>query len=178
MPDPRTPERIAVVIGGASGIGAATARALAADGCTVTVADRDLAGASVVAADLGPEHAGAEVDVADEASVEALLAGGDRCRVGVDLAVVLEILSGSAASSWMLRDRGPRMLEAEPAVASAVDIFVKDLGIVLEAGRGAKAALPLAALAHQLFLSASGRGEGRADDSQVIRTYHRLNGTE
>ncbi|MFD0935032.1 NAD(P)-dependent oxidoreductase, partial [Methylobacterium trifolii] len=97
-------------------------------------------------------------------------------RVGVDLAVVLEILSGSSASSWMLRDRGPRMLEDEPTVTSAVDIFVKDLGIVLEAGRGAKAALPLAALAHQLFLSASGRGDGSADDSQVIGSYRALNG--
>ncbi|RVU18759.1 NAD(P)-dependent oxidoreductase [Methylobacterium oryzihabitans] len=97
-------------------------------------------------------------------------------RVGVDLGVVLEILSGSSASSWMLKDRGPRMLEAEPRVTSAVDIFVKDLGIVLEAGRDQKAALPLAALAHQLFLSTSGRGDGAADDSQVIRAYRLLNG--
>lgn len=71
-------------------------------------------------------------------------------KAGVDLAVLLEIMSGSAASSWMLKDRGPRMLEAEPGITSAVDIFVKDLGIVLEAGRGAKAALPLAAVAHQM----------------------------
>jgi len=98
-------------------------------------------------------------------------------RVGVDLAVVLEILSGSSASSWMLRDRGPRMLEDEPPVTSAVDIFVKDLGIVLEAGRGAKAALPLASLAHQLFLSTSGRGDGARDDSQVVGAYRALNGT-
>lgn len=98
-------------------------------------------------------------------------------KVGVDLEVLLEIMSGSAASSWMLKDRGPRMLQADPEVTSAVDIFVKDLGIVLEAGRDAKAALPIAALAHQLFLAASGRGEGRADDSQVIRSYHALNGT-
>ncbi len=97
-------------------------------------------------------------------------------RVGVDLAVVLEILSGSSASSWMLRDRGPQMLEDEPRVTSAVDIFVKDLGIVLEAGRGAKAALPLASLSHQLFLSTSGRGEGALDDSQVVRAYRALNG--
>jgi 3-hydroxyisobutyrate dehydrogenase len=45
-------------------------------------------------------------------------------KVGVDLKILLEIMSGSAASSWMLKDRGPRMLEAEPAVTSAVDIFV------------------------------------------------------
>ncbi|MFL5185297.1 MAG: NAD(P)-dependent oxidoreductase, partial [Microvirga sp.] len=50
-------------------------------------------------------------------------------KVGVDLAVMLNILSGSSASSWMLKNRGPRMLQAEPEVTSAVDIFVKDLGI-------------------------------------------------
>jgi putative dehydrogenase len=99
-------------------------------------------------------------------------------KVGVDLAVLLEIVSGSAASSWMLKDRGPRMLQADPEVSSAVDIFVKDLGIVMEAGRETKAALPLAAVAHQLFLSASGRGDGRADDSQVIRSYYALNGSD
>jgi 3-hydroxyisobutyrate dehydrogenase len=97
-------------------------------------------------------------------------------RLGVDGAVLLEIMGGSAASSWMLRDRGPRMLEAEPKVASAVDIFVKDLGIVMQAGRDAKAALPIAALAHQMFLAASGAGHGAADDSQVIRGYRALNG--
>lgn len=97
-------------------------------------------------------------------------------KVGVDLGVVLEIMGGSAASSWMLKDRGPRMLEAEPEVTSAVDIFVKDLGIVLEAGREAKVALPLAAVAHQLFLATSGHGDGAADDSQVIRSYTRMNG--
>ena len=98
-------------------------------------------------------------------------------KVGVDLRVVLDILSGSSASSWMLKDRGPRMLQVDPEVTSAVDIFVKDLGIVLEAGRDAKAALPLAAVAHQMFLAISGRGHGAEDDSQVIRTYHAMNGT-
>jgi 3-hydroxyisobutyrate dehydrogenase len=97
-------------------------------------------------------------------------------KVGVDLKILLEIMSGSSASSWMLKDRGPRMLEAEPEVTSAVDIFVKDLGIVLDAGRDTKAALPLAAAAHQMFLATSGRGDGAADDSQVIRSYFALNG--
>ena len=113
--------------------------------------------------------AGVHIAVAAEAFALA-------AKVGVSLDIILEIMSGSAASSWMLRDRGPRMLQTDPEVASAVDIFVKDLGIVLDAGREAKAALPLAAVAHQLFLAASGRGEGAADDSQVIRTYHAMNG--
>lgn len=97
-------------------------------------------------------------------------------KMGVDPKVALEITGGSAAASWMLNDRGPRMLQDDPEVTSAIDIFVKDLGIVLAAGRDCQAALPLAAVAHQLFVSTAGRGAGRADDSQVIRSYALLNG--
>lgn len=97
-------------------------------------------------------------------------------KFGVAPQTLLEIMSGSSASSWMLRDRGPRMLQSDPEVTSAVDIFVKDLSIVLHAGHGSGAALPLAAAAHQMFVAASGAGDGRADDSQVIRSYYRLNG--
>jgi 3-hydroxyisobutyrate dehydrogenase len=99
-------------------------------------------------------------------------------KLGVNARAMLDIVSGSAASSWMLRDRGARMLEREPRVTSAVDIFVKDLGTVLEAGRDAKAALPMAALAHQLFLSVSGRGLGAQDDSQVIAAYRAMQGRD
>ncbi len=94
---------------------------------------------------------------------------------GVDPQSVFDIVSVSAASSWMLNDRGPRMLEDAPDVRSAVDIFVKDLGIVLDHGRNARHGLPLSAAAHQMFLAASGAGFGKADDSQVIRAYRSLN---
>lgn len=97
-------------------------------------------------------------------------------KAGVDTATLLEIVSGSAASSWMLKDRGPRMLMETPPVTSAVDIFVKDLGIALSAGRSLGMGLPLAAAAHQMFLSESGIGNGLADDSKVIAAYRRLNG--
>ena len=97
-------------------------------------------------------------------------------KLGVDGHLLLEVMGGSAAASWMLNDRGPRMLQDHPSVSSTIDIFVKDLGIVLQAGRDARAALPMASLAHQLFLAASGRGLGAEDDSQVIRSYQALNG--
>jgi 3-hydroxyisobutyrate dehydrogenase len=86
------------------------------------------------------------------------------------------MISASAGNSWMWGDRGPRMIEADPPVASAVDIFVKDLGIVLDHGRTARKAMPLAAAAQQMFLAASGAGHGGADDSQIIRAYRTLNG--
>lgn len=107
------------------------------------------------------------------AAAEALALGE---KAGVDTATLLEIVTGSAASSWMLKDRGGRMLMETPPVTSAVEIFVKDLGIALAAGRSVNMGLPLAAAAHQMFLSESGSGNGLADDSQVIAAYRRLNG--
>ncbi len=95
-------------------------------------------------------------------------------RAGIDPKLALEVLSGSAAQSWMLRARGPRMVDYDNVITSAVDIFVKDLALVMDAGRGAKMGLPLAAAAHQLFLAASGMGHGLEDDSQVIETYRAL----
>ena len=97
-------------------------------------------------------------------------------RAGMDTEKMLEIIGVSAGNSWMFGDRGPRMLQDDPAVTSAVDIFVKDLGIVLGEARALKAGLPLSAAAMQMFLAASGLGHGAADDSQVIRAYRALNG--
>lgn len=64
--------RVAVVIGAASGIGWAGAQALAADGCRIVVADRDTDGAAAKATQLGDPHTSAYVDVTDEDSVQAL----------------------------------------------------------------------------------------------------------
>jgi putative dehydrogenase len=97
-------------------------------------------------------------------------------KAGLDLDLLLQIMGGSAASSWMLQNRGPRMLQDNPDVKSAVDIFVKDLSIVLQTGHDMRAGLPIAAAAHQMYLAASGQGNGKADDSQVIQTYRALNG--
>jgi putative dehydrogenase len=95
-------------------------------------------------------------------------------RAGIDPELALKILGGSAAASWMLNNRGPRMVGDSDEVLSAVDIFVKDLGLVLDMGTSEKLGLPLSAAAHQLFIGASGMGLGKADDSQVIATYRRL----
>ena len=73
----------------------------------------------------------------------------------------------------MFTDRVPRMLEAkgEDHVTSALDIFVKDLGIVMDEGYRSRFPLPIAAAAHQLFLQGSARGLGRKDDSSVVQYY-------
>ena len=90
----------------------------------------------------------------------------------LDQEFVLDALRGGAGGSWMLSDRGPRMLEGPDAqVTSAIDLFVKDSGLVTQAAADVGFRAPLAAAAHDAFTRAAERGLGRADDSQVIQAY-------
>ena len=90
--------------------------------------------------------------------------------LGLDAAATLEILRHGAAASFMFGDRGSRMVdEGNTEVRSAIDIFVKDMGLVTDAARAGTYPAPLAAVAEQLFLSARRAGLGRADDSSVIQ---------
>ncbi len=97
-------------------------------------------------------------------------------HLGLDPAQVLDVLNVSAGGSWMIADRGPRMLTEGKEAKSAVDIFVKDLGIVLDAARAAKFPVPVSASALQVFLGASSAGFGSHDDSQATRFYEELGG--
>lgn len=92
--------------------------------------------------------------------------------LGLDPKSTLDALMSGAAASFMLGNRGPRMLEAYDEdgaeVLSRLDIFVKDLGIVGKAARGAGLATPVAAAAEQLFLLGKAQGLSAQDDSAVI----------
>jgi 3-hydroxyisobutyrate dehydrogenase len=99
-------------------------------------------------------------------------------RAGADPRALFEVISNSAGNSWMFQNRVPHMLEGDQKPLSAVEIFVKDLGIVLEAGKALRFPLPLAAAAHQQFLAAAAAGFGRADDSAVVKVYERLAGID
>jgi 3-hydroxyisobutyrate dehydrogenase len=113
--------------------------------------------------------AGANLAVAAEAIAFAE-------RAGVDTKIAYDLLTGSAAGSWMLKARGPRMIDYDDVVTSAVEIFVKDLGLVLDSGRALRMGLPIAAAAHQQYLAAAGMGLGQQDDSQVVQVYRSLSG--
>jgi putative dehydrogenase len=98
-------------------------------------------------------------------------------KQGLDLRKVHEVITGSAGNSWMFENRIPHVLEGDYTPRSAVDIFVKDLGIVQDMARNLRFPVPLAAAALQMFLMASGSGMGRDDDASVARIYARLTGT-
>jgi L-threonate 2-dehydrogenase len=107
------------------------------------------------------------------AAAEAMALG---VRAGADPRRLFEVIGNSAGASWMFGNRVPHMLDGDFAPRSAVEIFVKDLGVVLDSGRELRFPLPLAAAAHQLFLMAAAAGHGRADDAAVVKVYEALAG--
>jgi 3-hydroxyisobutyrate dehydrogenase-like beta-hydroxyacid dehydrogenase len=97
-------------------------------------------------------------------------------RAGADPQTLFEVISSSAGSSWMWQNRMPHVLAGDDTPLSAVNIFVKDLGIVLDQARALTFPLPMAAAAHQLFLAAAAAGHGGRDDAFVIRVWEALTG--
>jgi 3-hydroxyisobutyrate dehydrogenase len=86
----------------------------------------------------------------------------------LDAAATWEVLRGGAAASFMLDDRGGRMVHGTDEVKSALDIFVKDMGLVTDAARASSYPAPLASAAEQLYLAGRRAGLGRRDDSSLI----------
>jgi len=111
--------------------------------------------------------AGVHIAVASEAMVFA-------AAQGLDLAKVYEVITASAGNSWMFENRMPHVLDGDYRPASAIDIFVKDLGIVDDMARAARSPTPIAAAALHMYLAASGMGMGRDDDASVARVYAAL----
>ncbi|MSO90045.1 MAG: NAD(P)-dependent oxidoreductase [Acetobacteraceae bacterium] len=97
-------------------------------------------------------------------------------RAGADPQTLFDVISTSAGSSWMFQNRVPHILAGDDTPLSAVNIFVKDLGIVLDQARVLTFPLPMASAAHQLFLAAAANGQGAKDDAFVIRVWQALAG--
>lgn len=108
----------------------------------------------------------AGVHIATAAEAMALAA-----KAGADTRAVYDVISASAGNSWMFGNRVPHMLDDDYTPLSAVEIFVKDLGLVLDTGHELRLPLPLAAAAHQLFIAAAGAGHGKLDDAAVVKVY-------
>jgi len=126
---------------------------------------------------LGEEHGiGSKVKIINQllagvhiaASAEAMALG---LREGVDPDALFDVITHSAGNSWMFENRVPHILKGDYTPLSAVDIFVKDLGLVLDTARASKFPLPLSATAHQMFMQASTGGHGGEDDSAVIKIF-------
>ncbi|WP_037467994.1 L-threonate dehydrogenase [Sinorhizobium fredii] len=99
-------------------------------------------------------------------------------KQGLDLEKVYEVITASAGNSWMFENRVPHVLAGDYKPLSAIEIFVKDLGIVQDMARTERYPVPLVAAALQMYLAASGAGMGRDDDSSLARLYAQLSGAK
>ena len=95
---------------------------------------------------------------------------------GIDLKTLYEVIRVSAGSSWMFENRGEHIVSGDYSPRSAVNIFVKDLGIVTSEAEKAGAITPLAASALSLFVEASEAGLGQEDDAAVTKILARKSG--
>jgi len=107
------------------------------------------------------------------AAAEAMAFGA---KLGLDTRILYEIIRDAAGGSWMFEDRVPAMLSADWTPHSALDIFVQDLGTVLDEAKALIYPAPLAAAAHQLFLLGAGRGWSQEADAGVVRVWELMTG--
>ncbi len=113
--------------------------------------------------------AGAHIAVAAEAMALGI-------KAGLEPQQLYDIVTTAAGNSWMFENRMAHVLAGDETPTSAVDIFVKDLGLVTDLARQASFPAPMAAQAMQLFIAASAQGHGGKDDAFVIRAYQALTG--
>ena len=99
-------------------------------------------------------------------------------KAGLDPDQLVAALSGGAARSWVLENRSARMIANEYPLGFKVGLHRKDLGIALELGHEAGAALPVAALCEQLETGLVAQGHADEDMSAVARTIRALSGLE
>ena len=108
----------------------------------------------------------AGVHIAAGAEAMALAA-----RAGIPLDTMYDVVTNAAGNSWMFENRMRHVVEGDYSPKSAVDIFVKDLGLVADTAKALHFPLPLASTAFNMFTSASNAGFGREDDSAVIKIF-------
>jgi putative dehydrogenase len=102
------------------------------------------------------------------ATAEALTLG---IKAGIDPKTLYDVICDSAGASWMFANRGPHIVDGDYTPHSAVDIFVKDLGIVAQEGARQGFPLPLSETALRQFQAAQDAGLGREDDAAVAKVY-------
>ncbi|MGB0659009.1 MAG: L-threonate dehydrogenase [Mangrovicoccus sp.] len=110
------------------------------------------------------------VGVQIAAAAEAMTFGISQ---GISPETFMEIIPKCAGTSWALENRGPHIVKGDYTPLSAVNIWPKDLGIVLDIAHGAKFGAPLTAAALQQFLAAAGQGMGFEDDAAIAKVYAR-----
>lgn len=99
-------------------------------------------------------------------------------KSGLDIAEMIDLLSGGAANSFSLTKLGPRMLKRDFDPGFYVEHFCKDLGIVLDEARAMDLSLPGTAQSHQLYKSLVANGGARDGTQALLKVFENLNNVE
>jgi len=110
-----------------------------------------------------------------QAACEALLLAD---AGGLDLETALSALTGGAANSWMLANRGPQMIVRDWRPGFTIDLQQKDIRLVLEAGDELGVPLPTTGLVFQLYRSLQHRGLGSEGQHALVKALEHMMGAE
>src|SRR5574341_1579446 len=132
---------------------------------------------------IGPSGAGSQLKLVTNlimgvntlATAEGLALG---MKAGLDPRLMLQVLRESAAGSRMLELRGPLMVDRQYEAQMKIEMFLKDISLILENGQQLKMPLPLAAAMQQMFTAAYNDGRGLQEMAGVIEAYRRIGGVK
>lgn len=90
---------------------------------------------------------------------------------GVSAEKFMQVIPACAGTSWMLENRAPHIVEGDYTARSSVNIWPKDLGIVLDIAESSAFEAPITQAALQQFLKAVNMDLGQEDDAAVAKAY-------
>ncbi|KAF4960756.1 hypothetical protein FSARC_10385 [Fusarium sarcochroum] len=96
---------------------------------------------------------------------------GLAAKAGLNTREVYNIITNAAGNSWAFENRVPHMLGGDWTPLSALNIFVKDMGIVTSTARTLQVPTPLASTAEQLYIAGAAQGFGSEDDAGLVRLF-------
>ncbi|MGD0131838.1 MAG: NAD(P)-dependent oxidoreductase [Bryobacteraceae bacterium] len=109
-------------------------------------------------------------------AAEAIVLGE---KAGLDASTLVEVLSGSAATSRMLEVRGPSMATGAYATPMMkVDVFQKDLDIIANFAKQAQCPVPLFSASVPFYTAVAAQGMGLQDTAAVVSVLRSLAGME
>ena len=88
----------------------------------------------------------------------------------------LEVVSQSAGTSWILENRAPHIIEGDYTPRSTINIWPKDLGIVMDIAQKSGFSAPITEAALALFKEAAEQGLGAEDDAALAKLYAKAAG--
>ena len=92
-------------------------------------------------------------------------------KQGLEAETFLQVIQKCAGTSWMLENRTPHIIDGDYTPKSAVNIWLKDLGIVLDAAADVGFDAPITVAALEQYKATADMGLGGEDDSAVVKLY-------